>query len=768
MKKPTRSIIIPILSTLFSIAAYAQVTTLQPLTTFGPNGDGSVRPGDLTPDLNASGQLQRGMAYNPTTGHLLVVDRSTNGGINYAVNIIDGNTGAHLGALDTSSGDILGTGGNTAFILNLVGVADDGSIYAGNLSSAGSPPQYRLYRWANETSPLTRVLPNASSPNDDPGNGNTNTIQRRWGDTMTVRGSGTGTQILIGNRGTLVDLLTPTDSSLTSFSSRTLTTDAPVGGFSIGLSFGAGNTFWGTSGAFGNGPLLHMQFDAATGTATTLTNFPSPTFPGTVSPILLLPSSNLLAGITTVPGADVVRLYDITNTNQPPVLLDRKSFVTANNNANFAGALALGTNGVLYALDSDNGIMAFTFTNLTPAPLGPAFFLNPASQTVVAGSPVTLTSAADGASPISYQWRKGTTNIDGATNASLSFTNIQLSDAGGYNVVASNSVTNATSSTATLTVVSTPPNSLLIYDPIPYEVGTNLAGQGQWSVANGQTNTFKATNGNLAVSGLASSQGNMITWPLTPGASIRITNGPTTISDSIYYSFAYRIDDLGGLTVGVAGNTVAAFVPDFTAATYAPKINVHADSNGSGYNIGVFKGGAETSGGYATNVIALGETVFIVGRYTFGDSGTTGTDDSCALWVNPSSSSFGSTNVPPPSVGEIGVGATDLARIVAFALRTSGVSPARSYADEIRVGLTWADVTPVPSVTPSLKIVSASAGSVVLSWPSAATGFNLQGTTNLNPTITWSVVTNAVTVIGTNNTVTVNAATGNQFFRLRK
>ena len=79
-----------------------------------------------------------------------------------------------------------------------------------------------------------------------------------------------------------------------------------------------------------------------------------------------------------VPGADVVRLYSISNSNSP-VLLDRKSFSTANNNNVFGGSLALGTNGVLYALDSDNGIMAFVLTNAASNPVPPAFFLSPAS-----------------------------------------------------------------------------------------------------------------------------------------------------------------------------------------------------------------------------------------------------------------------------------------------------------------------------------------------------------------------------------------------------
>ncbi len=54
----------------------AQALQLEPLTTFGPNGDGTIRPGDL-PFLTGDGnRYQRGMAYNPTTGHLIIVNRN--------------------------------------------------------------------------------------------------------------------------------------------------------------------------------------------------------------------------------------------------------------------------------------------------------------------------------------------------------------------------------------------------------------------------------------------------------------------------------------------------------------------------------------------------------------------------------------------------------------------------------------------------------------------------------------------------------------------
>ena len=298
MKHPQRIFASAAVAVLFSFAAQAQVVVMQPLTTFGINADGSVRPNDV-PCLTSTNQFERGIAYNPTTGHLLVVDRSpAYSSANCDVHIINGDTGAYIGKLDNSS---TLAGGTAGFTLNLIGVGNDGAIYVANItSSTAGAPQTRLYRWNDELSLQTIVSPTGSFPSDDPSSGSTVATQKRWGDTMSVRGSGLGTQILLANRGTLAALYTPDDGTYAHFTPKTLTTDVATGALGYGLTFGAGDTFWGTSGANGNGPLLRLSFNAGAGTAATLNTFYSSNFPGTVSPILAMPSSNLLAGITMV------------------------------------------------------------------------------------------------------------------------------------------------------------------------------------------------------------------------------------------------------------------------------------------------------------------------------------------------------------------------------------------------------------------------------------------------------------------------------------
>ncbi|MDB6066553.1 MAG: thrombospondin N-terminal-like domain protein, partial [Pedosphaera sp.] len=89
----------------------------------------------------------------------------------------------------------------------------------------------------------------------------------------------------------------------------------------------------------------------------------------------------------------------------------------------------------------------------------PVIVTQPASQSVLAGTNVTFAVVAMGAPPLNYQWQFGLANLAGATNSSLTLSNVQTSQAGVYSVVVYNALGTATSSNATLTV--TPVNSCM-------------------------------------------------------------------------------------------------------------------------------------------------------------------------------------------------------------------------------------------------------------------------------------------------------------------
>jgi len=81
-----------------------------------------------------------------------------------------------------------------------------------------------------------------------------------------------------------------------------------------------------------------------------------------------------------------------------------------------------------------------------------AILVQPASQTVLQGSNVTFSVTAQGVNPLHYQWYDGAAALTGATNVSLTLTNVQGANDGNYYVCVSNSITSSNSAYASLVV----------------------------------------------------------------------------------------------------------------------------------------------------------------------------------------------------------------------------------------------------------------------------------------------------------------------------
>jgi len=89
----------------------------------------------------------------------------------------------------------------------------------------------------------------------------------------------------------------------------------------------------------------------------------------------------------------------------------------------------------------------------------------PAPITVGLLDPATFSVVAAGSRPFSYQWRFNGTAILGATNSSYTVANVGTGDAGGYDVIISNSGGTVTSSVAALTLTYLSP-AQLSYEPL--------------------------------------------------------------------------------------------------------------------------------------------------------------------------------------------------------------------------------------------------------------------------------------------------------------
>ncbi len=95
----------------------------------------------------------------------------------------------------------------------------------------------------------------------------------------------------------------------------------------------------------------------------------------------------------------------------------------------------------------------------------PSITSQPANQSVTVGQTATFTVVASGTVPLSYQWQKNSSNINGANAATYTTPATVIGDNGStYRCVVTNSVTSVTSNAATLTVTSAPPPGSLVSD----------------------------------------------------------------------------------------------------------------------------------------------------------------------------------------------------------------------------------------------------------------------------------------------------------------
>lgn len=314
--------------------------------------------------INGGSPNQRTIAYNALSNHLYVVARSGGSTSNYVIFALNASDGTIVSALNTNglyNGGAVGEGG---IGLVGIGVADDGAIYACNESpdACGCGPNgtadslFRVYRWADGDSNTLPVQIFVGDPASA-------TSPVRWGDTLTVRGSGTNTEILLDSQlGNYAAVLKPADASMTTFTNAFMVVpsqNAAGFGSTIGrsLQFGGANTLW--QKRMGT-PLRLSSYNLAGSSSVVVTNYVN--FTSTLGPVAQDFARNLLAGIDfngSGSTPDSVDLYDMSLPNAP-LLVAQYSFPTNQQaNGNFVGQAVFARNRV-WALDGNNGLMAFT------------------------------------------------------------------------------------------------------------------------------------------------------------------------------------------------------------------------------------------------------------------------------------------------------------------------------------------------------------------------------------------------------------------------
>lgn len=105
------------------------------------------------------------------------------------------------------------------------------------------------------------------------------------------------------------------------------------------------------------------------------------------------------------------------------------------------------------------GILGTFQVNVPNPPVisAPTILTAPQSQTIRAGSTLSFSVVAEGAGPLSYQWRRNGLDIEDALGSMLELRNLQDADAGDYSVVVSNAGGQTLSAPARLTVLPPEP-----------------------------------------------------------------------------------------------------------------------------------------------------------------------------------------------------------------------------------------------------------------------------------------------------------------------
>jgi hypothetical protein len=344
-----------------STSSNALVTVIPQFNTAQMTNIWNLLPGDrfyITADNNNN--YERGLAYDPITGDLLLVSQSPSNNIV----ILNATNGAEKYFMDLSG--ITGVGGAA---INTVGVADDGAVYVANVTANATGNSYMINRWSDDDAGSVAELVYSGDP------GFSGPAGLRWGDNIAVRGSGYDTQILTapGANTNIVCLFT-TDSSYSPYfvpNLITITNVPATNAFAqFGIAFGPGtNTFWAKTL---NQQLFLVQYDLASGMGGVVYSASAETVPGGFRFISTDSNQKWMAGVMTVNSSlvDNVRLYDISAYTNGPVLADQELYSTTNHSHFLygagTGATIFGGNYV-FALDSNNGIKAFLInTNLLP------------------------------------------------------------------------------------------------------------------------------------------------------------------------------------------------------------------------------------------------------------------------------------------------------------------------------------------------------------------------------------------------------------------
>jgi hypothetical protein len=399
--------------------------------------------------------------------------------------------------------------------------------------------------------------------------------------------------------------------------------------------------------------------------------------------------------------------------------------------------------------------------------------ISPASP--VAGQPFSVTVQAQDAS-------NQPANVVAATGISLSATGSTIGGTttgtipAGQNSVTISGVTLSPAATGvTITATRTSGDNLTAGTSAPFNVqagfspiyepfsGTgNLSANPNWTTHNGTAGqiqfltTASDVGNSLSYPPLASPQGNRVQIVRTNSEDVN--RGFTAVtSGTLYYSALIKFID----TLGLAANS-DNFGDHFlhfgttsgsSVTTFFARLHIRKGSSSNTVQVGVANRGSATTvqPTFSTSNLAVNQTHFVVVKYDFASG-------AASLWVNPTTN-FGATTEAGGALTNT-VGTTSISQAASICIR-QGTNTGNIEIDEIRVGQTWASVTPAPPPATQLffaSVPSAGTATVPLSPPIVVQARRADNSvaTNFTGTITLSRATGPGTIGGTVSRAAVN------------
>jgi PKD repeat protein len=237
-----------------------------------------------------------------------------------------------------------------------------------------------------------------------------------------------------------------------------------------------------------------------------------------------------------------------------------------------------------------------------------AITTQPVSQTVCPGSSVTFSVVATGTG-LTYQWRKGGTNIGGATSASYTIASAAAGDAGSYDVIVTGTCGSVTSAIATLTVNA---NTAITTQPLTQTVcaGTNVT----FTVAaNGTTLTYQWRKGGTNIPGATSATYTITGVSLADAGNfdVVVTGACGTVTSNV-------------AVLTVNANTVITAQPSSQTACIGTNVTFTVVATGTGLTYQWRKGGSNIGGATSATYTISGVVAGDAGNYDVVITGACG------------------------------------------------------------------------------------------------------------------------------------------------